>query len=316
MKRSFEPIDLAIAVGVFATVLGGYLMFMASSATVQGMATEPMSIERTATVADAMEWVQPALGQSIVEDIILERDMAKDMTREVRRLNRVSLADQALGSVPFGFVDRVRGYATAVEDDHVARMQWVMGRAIVNSTARGIRIGLLSPHNMNGSFNRALIGRALFLGAQIDEAFRSGWQERLGQMIVVSTQDYSKIRGETQQQLGRSIVALTKIQDRYGEKQGLLQAQLAAASIAAVHGEQIADRFAQLAASDMGTKRISSSMMEPYSLPEVSAGVLVLACMALIGIFVAGLVLPRREPMPEFQEAEYALSEEQYRKTA
>ena len=133
MKRSFEPIDLAIAVGVFATILGGYLMFMASSATVQRMSTEPASIERTATVADAMEWVQPALGQAILDDVILERNMARTMTREVRQLNRVSLADQGLNSIPYGFVDRVRGYATAVERDHEARIQWVMGRAIVNT---------------------------------------------------------------------------------------------------------------------------------------------------------------------------------------
>src|SRR6185295_4494547 len=161
MKRTFEPIDLAVAVGVFATVICGYLMFAASTVIFQPSAMEAAAQEQPSTFADGMQWVQPVLGRAIVDETILERQMADDLTRQVRELNRVSMAEQRLRATPFGFADRIRVYATGVEGNHGARMQWVMGRLIVNATARGVRTGVLSAQHMDNEFNRALISQAL-----------------------------------------------------------------------------------------------------------------------------------------------------------
>lgn len=314
MKRSFEAIDLAVAVGVIVTVFGGYLMFMASSGTFQPMGTEEIAVGQTPNIEVAIQYVEPALGQAIVDDTILEHQMGKALAREVRELNRVSMIDQRLRTAPVGFADRIRAYAISVEKDHMARTQWAMGRGLVTATARGVHSGALSAQYLDGDFNRMIISQALFLGGRMDEAFWTGWQERLGEMIVASSQDYQRLREQIQQRIGSSIVAVAQVQDGYLQKQGAVQMQLASAAIAAIHGEQIAERFAHLAAADFGTRTEMSSAMESHSWPEVPMGVFLMASVMLIGIFVAGIATPLPRSSRRMQETEDV--EERYRKTA
>src|SRR6185295_8660711 len=117
-----------VAVGVLTTVICGYVMFVASSGGLN--ASEAVTEERAPTLVDTMQWVQPALGQAIVDEAILERNMASELTREGRLLNRVFMTDQWLRVASVGFTDRVRTYAGAVEADHASSMQGVMGHAI------------------------------------------------------------------------------------------------------------------------------------------------------------------------------------------
>lgn len=316
MKRRMEPIDLVVAIGVFATVVSGYFMFMTANGMVQTQSAGQFIAEPTPTVADAMDWIQPALGQAIVDQAILDRTMAGELMKEVRELNQVSMADQQLRAMPFGFMDRVRAYAAVVEGDHSARVQEVMGRAIVRDTSRGVRTGGVTVQNLNSPFNQTLISRALLMGGQIDESFRIGWQESLGRMIVASSQDYLEIAGSSQERLGRSILGVLETQDVYRQKQAAVQVQLASAAVAAIHGEQIADRFAHLAAADAGMSSTASTPMQPSSLPEVPAGVLGVASVGLVGMFVAGMVMARTRPSRGVEKRAYEVAEERYRRTA
>lgn len=314
MKRSLEPIDLVVAVGVLATVVCGYLMFMASSGNLYPR-TEIVAEVRTPTVADAMQWVQPALGQAIVDEAILESELASELTREVRQLNRVFMTDQWLKAAPVGFIDRVHRYAAAVERDHAARMQWVMGRTIVNATLRGVRSGMLSAGHSQSDFSRALVGQAAFIGGRMDEAFREGWQERLGRMIVASSQDYQEIVEQNQERIGSSIVGVAETQDAFRTKQEAVQVQLASAAIAAVRGDQIADGFAHLKSADSGTM-FQAYPVQTRSWPEIPVGMFFMASLALVGIFIAGILMPLPRPSPRMQESDYRAGEERYRKTA
>jgi hypothetical protein len=192
-------------------------------------------------------------------------------------------------------------------------MQWVMGRAIVAGTGRGLRGGALSSQALDSDFNRRLINQTLLLAGRMDEAFRAGHQEQLGRMIMTAAQDYHQAVSGNQERLGHSVVAVTGLQDDYITKREGLQAQLASAAIAAIHGEQIADRFAHLAVSEFGAQPPAASLTEPRTWPEVPASVYLIASLALIGLFIGGMQMPMapRRPMEEPMR-----EEEKYRKTA
>ena len=59
-------------------------------------------------------------------------------------------------------VAELRAYGQDV--DHRARMQYVMGKSVVNQTRRGIFSGILSVEQYGGEFNRNLIRTAELTG--------------------------------------------------------------------------------------------------------------------------------------------------------
>jgi hypothetical protein len=72
---------------------------------------------------------------------LLKQNYAKTVTSAAKALNRATLAGQAEGIDP---VEMVIAHASAAEADHAARVQWVLGRPIVDFTARGVRTGILA----------------------------------------------------------------------------------------------------------------------------------------------------------------------------
>jgi hypothetical protein len=318
MKRRLEPVDLMVAVGVLATVIGGYCLFLATSGALQAAVPESTTIARTSSIMDAMDWVQPALGQAIVDNALMEREAARMTTQAVRELNRASMGDQRIHASPFGYVDQIAAHGAAVEADHAARVQFVMGRSILVFTSRGVRTGILSPDLMGGQYNRLMIAFTEATEHQMNDAFQDTRQAHLGRMIVAGGQDYLTYSGLSQERLGRTIVNLARVQDVYQSMMEDMQGQLAAVALASIHTEQIADRFARLAAADITTKGSSVPLARPRSWPEVPLGFLFAASAALIGIFLAGLFTPAGRPEEEMGMAERKMEKagEAYRKTA
>jgi hypothetical protein len=58
MRRTLEPIDLMVVIGVCANVLGGSFLFMSTSGAFEVAAPPVVAVE---TVSER-EWVQPVLG--------------------------------------------------------------------------------------------------------------------------------------------------------------------------------------------------------------------------------------------------------------
>lgn len=318
MKRRLEPVDLMVAIGVLATVMGGYGLYFATSGALQAAA--PTEVFASASGADMMaarEWVQPALGRAIVDVAVIDRDVARQTIRAVRELNRASLTDQWLQRSPFGYLDRIQGYAAAVEADHAARVQIFMGRSIVNFTGRGIRSGVLSSGQIDGLYNRDMIGTVLATGQRMDEAFQEQWQGSLGQMIVANGQEYLKFADQSQGRVGRSIVSLAMVQDESRTMMEGAQEQLALVAVASIHGEQMADRFARLASAEFGFARPTAPLAQPRSWPEMPIGVMVAASTALFGLFFAGIfVATGRSERPRMELREEREVDTAYRKTA
>lgn len=318
MKRYLEPVDVMVAVGLLATVLGGALLFMSTEGALRAAVPEPASAARTFGVMDAMEWVQPALGQAILEDSLLERNLAQNAMGVVTELNHATVADHRLQNQPLGYLDRVRMDAARIQADHAARVQFVMGRTIVSFTARGVRYGLISGDRPSSDFNRRAITIAEDIGDRMDEEFSGGWQSRLGAMIVSASLTHVRTMAQSQQRIGWAIVRLATLQDQYLAAKEATQEQLASVAVASIHAEQIMDRFERLAAADSLVREEPLPLAAPKSWPEVPYGYLFAASAALVGIFFVGLFLPgiRPESREAARDREAAAGETVYRKTA
>lgn len=317
MKRGLEPIDLIVAVGVFATLLGGFFLFMATSGTLEAATPQPVTMSPDRDIMEAMQFVQPALGQAIVDDYLLGRRVSSDIASAVLELNRAAMVAHGLQTPAFGYLGRIATHASRAKADHAARIQFVLGQMIVSFTTRGLRSGILSPADPSGVYNRRMIDVADATGSKMDEEFRKNWQTSLGQAIVTATQWHHHLMGRVQERLGNGIVRVALVQDGYRDASVALQEQLGSVAVAAIHTEFVADRFAQLAAADPLTRKPPIPFVAPRSWPEIPVGVLVTAFLALIGIFCAGCSMPvTRLESEAMAESRPEPAEAGYRKTA
>ncbi|TAJ23047.1 MAG: hypothetical protein EPO64_12095 [Nitrospirae bacterium] len=270
-----------------------------------------------------MKWVQPALGQAIVDDYLLERAVSSKTAQAAAEFGRAALASLQLENAPFGYLERIGTHAASVEADHAARIQFVLGRRIVGFTARGVRMGVLSPTQLTAPYNRRMIRMAELGANRMEDDFLSNRQTLLGWEIVIASQGHAQIVGQAQHRLGDAIVRVTQVQQVYGEAMAGAQEQLAATALASIHTEQLADRFARLAAADLSGGGKPIAFTEPRSWPEVPVGLLLAASAMLIGLFFAGLSMPsiRREHEIGMEamgegEGQAESAETVYRKTA
>ncbi len=320
MKRTYEPVDLMVAVGLFATVLSGYFLFISTSGVgiLETTPQENPQISRAGgfDFMQAMDWVQPALGQAIVDSSVLDYRAKIGITRSAVELNRATLVDHRLQTAPFGQFDHVRTHADQMAADHQARVQHVMGRTIVNFTERGVRTGALSPATTNGAYNRHLITVAKSTGDRMNLKFADTWQEALGREIVGAGQAQVDFAGQTQERMGSAIVQMARTQQGYQDANADLQGQLAATAIASIHTEMQADRFAKLAEADRFGPGPAMAYSAPKSWPDIPMGTWFGAATILVGLFLAGLTMPAFRPeAPEAAEYRPAQEAEPYRKT-
>jgi hypothetical protein len=293
MKRRLELIDIAVAIGVFATVVGGYLVFMAASGALEGTNFQATAFGPTAGSVgsnDPMNWIQPALGEAIVENELLERRIARDTTAAVRELNYATMTAEYLDSADPQF-DRIKAHAEMIDTDEDARVQYVMGRSIVGFTARGVRASVLSPDLYAGEFNRRMIEQTRAAGAGMRESYLEMREPMIGRAIVEAAQRHLAGMEELQHRIGTAVTRIARIQEGDVDGLGEAQAQLASVALASIHTEQIADRFEQLARAD-GGQDDTATFSEPRTWPEVPVGLLGLLSIGLIGLYCIGLMTP------------------------
>jgi hypothetical protein len=265
MKRQLDPVDLMVVVGLCATMLGGYLIFLSTNGTIRAASAETAAVglaEAGAARASDMaaQWVQPALGQAIVADYLLEQAFSRQMIEASASFNRATMAGQRLADSPNEHFARIGAHAAALETDHAARVQYVMGREIANFTARGVRAGILSPAQVNDRFNRRMIRRVGLSADRVDEQFLSHRESNKGWEIVAASQARARYVGQVQQRIGNAVVRVTQVQQTSGEALAGAQEQLASAALASIRTEELADRFARLAAADFARRGGAASV--------------------------------------------------------
>lgn len=261
----------------------------------------------------AMDWVQPALGQAIVENYLLEREASLETTLAVTELNRAFTKEQSLQATPNAHLEQIAVHADQIDQEHAGRVQYVAGRSIVTSTARGVRAGALSPSQIGGSFNRRIIEMAEASMNGMEDNYRQTREPMLGWAIVSAGQQHLTFAEQLQHRLGTAITRVVRVQDGYEQTLGEAQGQLASVALASVHTEQVADRFAQLAKADYNQP--APAFSGPRSWPDIPIGLLIAFSTCLVGLFFVGLLTPGMRP-EEAAAPEAKPEVAPYRKTA
>lgn len=315
MKRSFEAVDIMVAVGFCATILGGFL-FMTASSGMGGFATG----EAASSTQPFFEVniLQPALGETIVSHTLLDQGAQQETAAAADQLNRATMQYHMIQGTPNGYLAPTFAMAETVQSNNMARSEWVKGRSIVNFTIRGARHGWLSADQYTNGYNDRMIERADAAGTRVVDDFARTWQGNLGQTIVQASQDYLQRADRIQEGIGAAVVRVTSAQIGYEEASGALQAQYAALTNAALRSEMQGDLFSQLAqGKQAGEPTLAASASRPW--PETSSVHLIGASMVLLGLLFAGFFLASRRPAEEVRPYATTLEpaeERTYRKTA
>jgi hypothetical protein len=294
MSHRYNTIDIIVGVGMCAIVFGALLIFFAANGTYQAAIPQPISVEQPAGIELGMSLLQPALGQAIVDQALLERRANQLIAQSASEWNRATLAHQDFQSLPGGPLGAVMRQAATVPADHMARVQYVMGHAIVNFTARGIRSGVLSADQYLSDYNTNMIRVTEVSGQRLDHEFASTWQATLGREIVDASQNYTWQAGVIQERLGTAILHLMQAQTGLEEVQATQQEQLASLIVAAIRTEALADRLTLLAAIESFPEDTAVASTEPTSWPEIPMGYLIVAGLMLVTVFFGGLSLTAR----------------------
>ena len=287
MGRKYDLIDVVAAIGLVATLFGGYLLVTAADGFWQ--APIAPAVNMTTAIHDpstGMQYLQPVLGQAILQDILLDREAGTALSSSAMELNRAVSESQLLSTTLLSPLVLAELRAFGQEADHRARMQYVMGKSVVNQTRRGLASGALSAGQYADEFNAALIQRAELIGERMHDQFESTRQATLGRSIIEAIQEEDRMASAVQERIGRAVVQVTQAQEGYVEAKAAGQVQLASAMSAAVRTDALVDRLALLEESKAGRMMVA---YHSTATADISRGALVLACLGLIALFVGGL---------------------------
>ncbi|MGD9726107.1 MAG: hypothetical protein AB7G68_17085 [Nitrospiraceae bacterium] len=313
MKRTFEAVDIMVAIGFCATILGGFLFLMASGGVVGSPVGETMA---SAQGLSETSLVEQALGEAIVSQALLDFSVEKETAAAAAQLNRATMLSYELASGPGASLDGTKAWAERMEADSIARAELVKGRAIVNFTKRGISHGWLSADQYMNQYNDRMIEQADVAGLRVADNFASTWQANLGEAIVGSTVANMRAADRTQESIGAAVVRVAKAQAGYEEASGAIQVQTAALFNAAIRTELQADEFTQLAQVETTpVSTMATGMPKPW--PEISSGHLAGAALGLMGVLIAGFFMASRRPSEELMPyTRMEPAERVFRKTA
>lgn len=293
MPYRYTTIDVIVGVGMCAIVFGALLFFFAATGTFL-VTPATYTPEQPTGILAGMTMLQPALGQAIVEQALLERSTNQGMVEAATEWNRATMTQHNLQSLPGGPFGRVLHEAATVPDNHAARVQLVMGREIVNFTKRGIRNEMFSADQYLSGYNDRMIHRTEARGQYLDREFASTWQATLGHNIIDAAQNYRRLSASIQERLGKAILHMTYLQTTSEERRAENQTQLASLVVAAVRTEALADRLARLdAAEPRPTQTVPTvvASQDTASLPQIPMGVLIAAAVGLAAVFFGGLTM-------------------------
>lgn len=235
MRRRYELIDMVVVIGFCATIAAAGLLYMAANGTISISPAEHLASEDGQVIMglDDARWLQPILGQAIVDQDLLDRRHAIVLSIARMRLAGVNAEYTRWQKAPFSYLDSIRSSAMWAEPDHAARVQVVMGHAIVQFTQRGVRSDMLSSEGDLVDFNARMIDQADARRRQMDADFLVDWQASLGRAIVGATQASTRSSASAQEQLGAAIMQLATVQFTYDVTHAVIQEHLAAATAAA-----------------------------------------------------------------------------------
>jgi len=291
MSYRYNTIDIAVGVGMCAILFGALLFFLAANSTYHASAAQPLASEQTMDLEFGMTILQPVLGQAIVDQALYTHSTDRAIALAASDWNRTTLAHNKFLSRPDGPLGTVMHQAVTIPAAHKARVQWIMGQAIVNFTTRGVRTGLLSADSSASAYNVNMIRATETRGQRLEQEFASTWQATLGRNIVEATQAYRAQAGMIQERLGKAAVAVTLAQIRSEDVTAIQQEKLGALLFAAIRMEAPTRPPTSPIIMAPMAKATRVASTEPATWPEIPLGYLIAASFILGIIFLVGILL-------------------------
>jgi hypothetical protein len=291
MSYRYNTLDIVVGVGMCAIVFGAMLFFVATSGAFLVAGPQPASVEQFSGVTGGMTWLQPALGQAIVERALLQRrsdHITAAAMSDWKQAMQAHRSFQSIAGNPFGFVME---RAVTFPAEHAARVQTVVGRSIVNFTRRGVRSGVLSVDQSTSDYNNSRIGAAVTMRQRLDRKFESTWQPMLGRWIVDASRDYMRRARTVQAQLGSAIVHVAQAKTGLEDAWEANRYQLASLMAAADRTSAMDDRMTALARADMRPVEVAIASSAVVEWPEIPMGYFIAAVFGLCAVFFGGMVM-------------------------
>ena len=186
MDRIFKFIDPVTSVALIATVVGIVLcLFFLFTPTTFGKDLPEMAVSRSVDSQVSMRWIQPILGQAIMEDTMIKQQHRNHIGDLVTTSKRTTLAGHVTQE------DYLRTSAStqieSLEADHTTRVQWILGRLLVTFTSQAIRTGMVTADKSADEYNRRIIALAQEAEIKLDDAFKAQQQARVRTTIATET---------------------------------------------------------------------------------------------------------------------------------
>ncbi len=293
MSYRYNTIDIIVGVGLCAILFGALLVFAAANGTYQVVQPQALVSEQLATSDIGMRTLQPTFGQALLDQAVFERRANQAMAQSVSEWNRATLAFHEFVSGSRSALGSVIRHAQTVPANHLARVEGIKGRAIVNFTKRGVRNGLLSGDQYGTIYNMKMIGAVEAQGLRLHDEFTSTWQAMLGHHIVeAAQQDWLQAR-TIQERLGTALVQVVQVQTRSEQGRAVQQEQLASLIFASARHTTSAEVAVQTTIPTT-SQEIAVASTEPASWPEIPMSYLIAAGLMLATVFLGSLSLAAR----------------------
>ncbi len=291
MQRRYEFFDLIVAVGLLATIVAGGMLFLAADGTLSLSPHRVRESVQPTGVESGMRWLQPVLGQAIVDQVLLERGYETMRPAAFARLGAATDERARRQIQPFGYLESIKALANSGEAEHRARVQIVMGHAIVQFTRRGVQTDLLPRSGSSGDYNLRMIERVEALGRQMEGQFSIEWQPGLGHAIVAASQGNLNALRLTQERLGAAIIRLTSVESLYETDRASMQEQIGGAIVVATQTESQMGSAGRMLG---GAPVVTTEAQDVW--PEIPMVSIVVASLVLMSLFWAGLVASAQLP--------------------
>lgn len=294
MSYRYNTIDIIVGVGLCAILFGALLLFAAANGTYQAVQPGALASEQPATSDMGMGVLQPTFGQALLNQAVFERQIDQAMTQSVSEWNRATLAFHEFVSGSGRALGFVLHHAEVVPANHMARVENIKGRAIVNFTTRGVRNGLLSGDQYGTIYNMKMIGAVEAQGLRLHDEFASTWQATLGRRIVEAAhQDWLRARA-IQERLGTALVQVIHVQMRSEQERAVQQERLASLIFASVRHATSAEVAVQ-PIIPATSRDIAVASTEPTSWPEIPMSYMIAAGFMLAAVFWGGLSMAAQQ---------------------
>ena len=185
MERISKFFDLTTSVALRATVVGIVLCLFFFAPTTFGKNMPETVVNGSADIQVSLRWIQPILGQAIVEDTLIKQQYGNHIDGLILTPKRMPLAGQLAQKKVLETA--IASHIESLEADHSTRVQWILGRLIVTFTSQGIRTGMVTADKSADEPNRRIIALAQETGTKLDDAFKAERQARIGTTIVSET---------------------------------------------------------------------------------------------------------------------------------